>query len=197
MAAPVRFSYLLFVGIALLALAGLIADAAEFITPWPLNMYVFLLAFLLFIFGVFTCVFGLVWSAPAIGRWFRRLRVVDAAPVIIVAALLVYLNVMPRTRTFKGAFSDDPIIVVTHRGWPFPLAAHEHVTEFEDVESHRFGVAPPGSTTKYMRMQKEFSREGFVDRPVGWSVNLLHWFLILLATLIVSYGVRQSGFLRH
>src|SRR5688500_18547636 len=179
MALTGKFDPRLFIGAILLVLACVAADLAHFVTPWPLNAYVFLAAILLFLFGGFTFVFGVAWSRHALANWFRSLKVADFVPIILAAGLIVYLNAKPRVSTHQHYFSDAEIVVVTHWGWPFALWGHEHVTRFEEVESLRFsGPQPRSAIVERTRMQKEFSREAFVDRPTAWSVNFLHWVLI-------------------
>ena len=155
---------------------------AGFVVPWPLNIYVFLLAFFLFVLGLAAFGLAMGMSARIVASWFRALKPVDFLIPAIAAGLLIYLNVRPDTWTVKRFRDDEPIVVVTQRGFPFPLAKQEHVTVFEDVESLRWGS---------MRMQKEFSRPGFVDKTFAWPANVLHWILIVLGALVVSSGIRR------
>ena len=158
------------------------ADLAAFVTPWPLNVYVFLLAFFLFVLGLTAFGLAVVMNARVIASWFRALKPIDFLILAIAAGLLIYLNVRPRTWTVKRFRDDDPIVVVTQRGFPLPLSKQEHVTVFEDVESLRWGS---------MRMQKEFSRPGFVDKTFAWPTDILHWLLIALGALVISSGIRR------
>ncbi|HEX6190055.1 MAG TPA: hypothetical protein VFZ40_18395 [Pyrinomonadaceae bacterium] len=155
---------------------------AGFVIPRPLDAYVFLLAVFLFVLGLAAFGLAMVMNAKVVASWFRALKPVDFLIPAIVAGLLIYLNVRPHTWTVKRFRGDDPIVVVTQLGFPFPLSKQEHVTVFEDVESLRWGS---------MRMQKEFSRPGFVDKTFAWPTDVLHWFLIVLGALVISSGIRR------
>ena len=145
-------------------------------------MYVFLLALFLFLLGLTASGLAMVMNATVIASWFRALKPIDFLILAIAAGSLIYLNVRQRSWVVERFHDDDPIVVVTQRGFPFALSKHQHVTVFEDVESLRWGS---------MRMQKEFSRPGFVDKTVAWPINILHWLLIALGALVVSSGIRR------
>ena len=166
----------------LLVCACAAADLAGFVIPWPLNAYVFVLALFLFVLGLGAFGLAMVMSARVVASWFRALKPVDFLIPAIVAGLLIYLNVRPHTWTVKRFRDDDPIVVVTRRGFPFPLSKQEHVTVFEDVESLRWGSG---------RMQKEFSRPGFVDKTFAWPADVLHWLLLVLGALVMGSGIRR------
>ena len=155
---------------------------AALVIPWPLNAYVFRLALFLFVLGLAAVGLAVAMSARIVASWFRALKPVDFLIPAIAAGLLIYLNVRPHTWTVKRFRDDDPIVVVTQRGFPFPLSKQEHVTVFEDVESSMWGS---------MRMQKEFSRPGFVDKTFAWPADVLHWVLIVLGALVISSGIRR------
>ena len=185
----VKFHWLFLVGIVTLTLASLIADVGAFLTPWPLNMYVLALAVLLLFPGGILFVAGAIRDWRALKDLLSRSKGITFLVLALTIGALVYLNLRSRVSTAQHTFEDDPIVIITQRGWPFALSSKEYVTEFEYVESRRFGEGPPGSDFKYARMQKEFSREGFVDRSFAWPMNVLHWFLILFGMLVVSRRV--------
>jgi hypothetical protein len=172
----------------MLFLACVFADVAMFLTPWPLNLYVALPTLPLLFFGFIL----LTISVLRDWRPWRNLAA-QAKPLafvflLLTAGALVWMNIRPRVFTVPHPFRDDPIVKVTQHGWPFPLASRQDITEFYVPQ---FGDRSYGHETEYPRMQKEFSREGFVDSFFNWPLNVLHWFLILLGVLLICEWARR------
>lgn len=185
-----KFHWLFLISIIILTSVCVIADVGMFLTPWPLNIYVVAFALLLFFPGAILFVVGSIKDRRALKNLLGQSKGLSLLVLALTGAILLYLNFRPRVSTAARFFKDDPIVVTSVRGWPFALSSKEKITEFEYVESFRFGDAQPGSNIKHARMQKEFSRDGFVDRSFAWPINVLHGFLILFGMLTVANWVR-------
>jgi hypothetical protein len=181
-----RFRKSLWVAIICLIFACVFADVAHFLVGWPGEYLVWVPALLLLPIGVIALAVSVLTDRRLWQSFLRQAHSLTLIALCVTLLGLIWLNVRSKVITEQRFRREDPIIITTSCGWPFPLHEKADITKFY-VE---FGHRQPES--EYPLPQRDFREEKFMPWEY-WLMNLIHWFLILFVIFLVCQAILRRA----